>query len=89
MLPEGTDNPFPKVWAPLIDGAGSREAALSAYEAATLMMLKRSLRNGSASTRQSLSHRAPDDVLIPAALWQRERERLIHEIARNLRFGIA
>lgn len=80
VLPEGTDNPFPKVWAPLIDGAGSREAALSAYEAATLMMLKRSLRNGSASSRQSLSHRAPGDVLIPAALWQRERERLIHEM---------
>jgi TnpA family transposase len=79
-LPDRTNNPFPRVWAPLIDGAASREAALGAYEAATLMMLKRSLRNGSASTRQSLSHRAPDDVLVPAALWQRERERLIHEM---------
>ena len=79
-LPAGTNDPFPKVWSPLIDGAATREAALGAYEAATLMMLKRSLRNGSASTRQSLSHRAPDDVLIPAALWERERERLIREM---------
>ena len=80
VLPAGTDNPFPKVWAPLIDGAASRETALGAYEAATLMMLKRSLRNGSASTRQSVSYRAPDDVLIPAALWQREHERLTREM---------
>lgn len=65
VLPEGTNNPFAQVWAPLIDSAATREAALGAYEAATLMMLKRSLRNGSASTRQSLSHRAPDDVLVP------------------------
>ena len=56
FLKQWTNNPFPRVWAPLIDGAASREAALGAYEAATLMMLKRSLRNGSASTRQSSSH---------------------------------
>ena len=37
------------------------------------MMLKRSLRNGSASTRQSSAHRGPEDVLVPAGLWQRER----------------
>ena len=80
VLPEGTNNPFAQVWAPLIDSAATREAALGAYEAATLMMLKRSLRNGSASTRQSLSHRAPDDVLVPAAMWQRERGRLIREM---------
>lgn len=80
ILPAGTSNPFPKIWAPLIEGAATPEAALGAYEAATLMMLKRSLRNGSASTRQSLSHRAPEDVQVPAAVWQRERARLVHEM---------
>ena len=80
MLPAGTSNPFPTVWAPLIEGAVSPQAALGAYEAATLMTLKRSLRNGSASTRQSWSHRAPEHVLVPAALWQREGARLVHEM---------
>jgi TnpA family transposase len=80
MLPDGTSNPFPAVWAPLIESASTPQAALGAYEAATLMMLKRSLRNGSASTRQSSSHRAPEDVLVPAALWQREGARLVHEM---------
>ena len=79
-LPAGTDNPFPKVWAPLIDGAATPEAALRGYEAATLMMLRRSLRNRSASTRQSLSHRAPDDVLMPVATWEKERDRLTAEL---------
>ena len=64
----------------MIDGAATPEAALRGYEAATLMMLKRSLRNRSASTRQSLSHRASDDVLIPVAAWEKERERLTAEL---------
>ena len=79
-LPAGTGNPFPKVWAPLIDGAATPEAALRGYEAAALMMLRRSLRNRSASTGQSLSHRAPNDVLIPVAMWEKERERLTAEL---------
>lgn len=79
-LPAGAANPFPKVWSALIDSAGTPAAALGAFEAATLMMLKRSLRNGSASTRQSLSYRGPEDVLIPTAVWNRERERLIREL---------
>ncbi|MGH7084809.1 MAG: Tn3 family transposase, partial [Acetobacteraceae bacterium] len=79
-LPTGAANPFPKVWSPLIDGATTPEAALSAFEAATLMMLKRSLRNGSASTPQSLTYRGGEDVLIPAAVWERERERLTGEL---------
>jgi hypothetical protein len=79
-LPAGTDNPFPQVWAPLIGGAATPEAALRGYEAATLMMLRRSLRNRSANTRQSLSHRAPDDVLIAVAIWEKERDRLTAEL---------
>ena len=58
-LPKGAANPFPKVWSPLIECAATPEAALGAFEAATLLMLKRSLRNGSASTRQSLTYRGP------------------------------
>jgi TnpA family transposase len=79
-LPDGIANPFPRVWAPLIDGAATPRAALGAFEVATLMMLKRSLRNGSASTRQSLSYRGPTDVLIPDSIWDREQERLTREL---------
>jgi TnpA family transposase len=79
-LPKGAANPFPKVWSPLIECAATPEAALGAFEAATLMMLKRSLRNGSASTRQSLTYRGQQDILIPAAVWDREQDRLTGEL---------
>jgi TnpA family transposase len=79
-LPKGTANPFPKVWSLLIECAATPEAALGAFEAATLMMLKRSLRNGSASTRQSLTYRGQEDILIPAAVWDTEQDRLTGEL---------
>jgi hypothetical protein len=79
-LPVGTANPFPKVWSVLIDGAATPEAALGAFEAATLVMLKRSLRNGSASTRHSLSYRGREDVLIPRATWESEQERFTGDL---------
>ena len=79
-LPKDVANPFPKVWSPLIECAARPETALGAFEAATLMMLKRSLRNGSASTRQSLTYRGQQDILIPAAVWDREQDRLTGEL---------
>jgi hypothetical protein len=44
-LPDGTANPFGPTWTQLIEQP-DREAALGGFRAATLMLLKRSLRNG-------------------------------------------
>ena len=78
-LPEGTGQPFGPTWAGLIDQP-DRKAALQSYRAATVMLLKRSLRNGSASVEHSLNHRAPEDRLIPGQTWEQERGRLIHSL---------
>jgi TnpA family transposase len=79
-LPEGTANPFGRTWAFLIDQP-DREAAFGGYRAATLMLLKRSPRNGQASVAHSLEHRAPEDRLIPKAQWQKERARFVRNLA--------
>ncbi|WP_084733339.1 Tn3 family transposase [Sphingobium chungbukense] len=79
-LPEGTPNPFGRTWAFLIDQP-DREAAFGGYRAATLMLLKRSLRNGQASVDHSLEHRAPEDRLIPKAQWKKERARFVRNLA--------
>ena len=79
-LPEGTANPFGRTWAFLIDQP-DREAAFGGYRAATVMLLKRSLRNGQASVAHSLEHRAPEDRLIPKAQWQKERARFVRNLA--------
>jgi hypothetical protein len=51
--------------------------ALGCFRAATVMALKRALRNGSITVDHSFSHRAAEDKLIPASLWQRSRARFI------------
>ncbi|MBV9118817.1 MAG: Tn3 family transposase, partial [Acetobacteraceae bacterium] len=79
-LPEGAGQPFGPTWSGLIDQP-DRAAALQSYQAATVMLLKRSLRNGSASVEHSLTHRAPEDRLIPAQTWERERARLVHSLS--------
>ena len=60
-IADGTANPFGRTWALLIDQP-DRAAALGGYRAATLMLLKRSLRNGQASVAHSLEYRAPEAV---------------------------
>src|SRR3546814_3760463 len=50
-------NPFAPAPARTIAAAGSDEARLAAYEVATAMLLKRSLRNGSVSAPHSIEHR--------------------------------
>lgn len=44
------------------------------------MALKRGLRNGSITVAHSFSHRAAEDKLIPAPLWQRSRARFIRAL---------
>ncbi|MCR9178512.1 MAG: Tn3 family transposase [Alphaproteobacteria bacterium] len=63
------NNPFPPTSARTITGAGTDEARLAAYEVATAMLLKRSLRNGSVSAPHSIRHRSVDDQLMPAEVW--------------------
>ncbi len=78
-LPDGHAQPFGPSWQGLIDQP-DRAAALGCFRAATLMALKRALRNRSVSVAHSLSYRAPEDRLIPLKLWQRERKRFIRDL---------
>ena len=71
-LPEGHAQPFGASWQGLIDQP-DRAAALGCFRAATLMALKRALRNRSVSVAHSLSHQAPEDRLIPLKLWLHAR----------------
>ena len=78
-LPASTPQPFGPSWQALIDQP-DRAAALGCFRAATLMALKRALRNRSVSVDHSLSYRAPEDKLIPQKLWQRDRGRFIRDL---------
>jgi TnpA family transposase len=75
-LPAATRQPFGPSWQGLIEQP-DRVAALGCFRAATVMALKRGLRNGSITVDHSFSHRAAEDKLIPASLWQRSRARFI------------
>ena len=78
-LPAKAPQPFGPSWQALIDQP-DRAAALGCFRAATLMALKRALRNRSVSVDHSLSYRAPEDKLIPLKLWQRDRGRLLRDL---------
>ena len=78
-LPVGSAQPFGPSWRDLIDQP-DRQAALGCFRAATVMALKRALRNRSVSAGHSLFHRAPEDKLIPIKLWQRDRARFIRDL---------
>lgn len=78
-LPGGTPNPFGASWRPLIDQP-DRTAAMRSYRAATLMLLKRSLKNRSATARHSQTHKAFADQLIPSPLWSRDKARYIRDL---------
>lgn len=79
LLPGGVENVFGAAWAPLIDHA-DRKLALGAWVGATGLLLKRSLANGSASLPHGDRYRAPEDHLIPASLWRKDRGRFIRDL---------
>jgi TnpA family transposase len=79
MLSHGTINPFGATWQKLI-GQADRQQALSAYKAATLLLLKRTLRNGQAHCPVGLRYRAIEDQLIPHATWRRDKGVLIRAL---------
>ena len=75
-LPATTPQPFGPSWQGLIDQP-DRAAALGCFRAATVMALKRGLRNGAITVDHSFSHRAAEEKLIPVPLWPRSRGRFI------------
>jgi TnpA family transposase len=79
-LATGSANPFGTTWQALL-GQEDRRAALGAFRAATLLLVKRALRNGQAACGASFEHRAPEDRLIPAQMWQRDRKLLMRSLS--------
>jgi hypothetical protein len=75
-LPKSEENPFGVSWEGLITQA-DRAAAYKSYVAATTMLLKRSLKNGSAAIDHSLAHKSPADRMIPRSEWDEESRRHI------------
>lgn len=80
ILPAGTANPFGPSWQNLVDQS-DRKAALDCFRAATVMLLKRALRNRSVTVGHSLSYVAPEDKLIPIKLWERDRNRFLRDLS--------
>ena len=65
---------FAPSWEIWVNGT-DRRAARTAYTAATLLYLRRSLRNGSTWIDHSLSYRSRDAMLIAPEIWQENRTR--------------
>jgi hypothetical protein len=65
--------PFAATPHALVDAASTAEERLAAYEVAAALLLKRSLRNGAASSVDSIKHRSLADQLMPPAQWLKHR----------------
>src|SRR5215471_2846316 len=74
QLPVDIDASFAPRWAALIDGV-DRQRALRAFEAATLLALRKALRNGTVWVAHSLAYRQRNALLIPDAEWATQRRR--------------
>jgi hypothetical protein len=74
QLPDDIDARFAPRWAELIDGV-DRQRALRAFEAATLLALRKALRNGAIWVAHSLAYRQRTVLLIPDAEWETQRRR--------------
>lgn len=61
-----------RVWRPLLSGA-DREQAFRAFEVATLLALRRALRNGTVWIDHSLAFRSRERLFIPTEIWAKER----------------
>ena len=61
-----------RVWRALLSGA-DREQAFRAFEVATLLALRRALRNGTVWIDHSLAFRSRERLFIPTETWQKER----------------
>lgn len=82
-LPSGLEVPVRQVWKELVDGSDRRKA-LRAFEAATMMSMRASLRRGSVWIPHSQAFRDREDMLIPRAVWEQTRQQhldLLHQHA--------
>ncbi|MFZ6682218.1 Tn3 family transposase [Undibacterium sp. Tian12W] len=73
-LPEGQAYETDRAWQKLVNSS-DRKQAFKALEAATMLGLRRGLRNGSVWVPHSASYRGREHTLIPSEKWERERER--------------
>src|SRR3546814_20455475 len=68
---------LPRAARRAVERATSPSDRLSAFEVATALLLKRSLRNGQASAPHSLTHRAVAAQLMPRSVWAGQRSRVL------------
>ena len=71
-LPDAFDAPVRRGWQDLVNGPDRRKA-LRAFEAATMMSLRTSLRRGSVWIPHSQTFRDREDMLIPRDTWEANR----------------
>ena len=71
-LPTTPEIDLGRVWRALLTGA-DREQAFRAFEVATLLALRRALRNGTVWIDHSLAFRSRERLFIPAETWEKER----------------
>jgi hypothetical protein len=80
-LPTTTAIDLGRAWRALLSGA-DREQAFRAFEVATLLTLRRALRNGTVWIDHSLAFRSRERLFIPPQRWEKERnayyQRLIY-----------
>jgi TnpA family transposase len=74
QLPDDIDVSFAAQWAELIDGI-DRQRALRAFEAMTLLALRKALRHGAVWVAHSLAYRRRKALLISEADWETQRRR--------------
>ena len=71
-LPVSLDLPVGRVWRAALKSP-DRERAFAALEVATLLNLRRALRNGTVWIEHSLSFRSRETLFIPEPRWQQSR----------------
>jgi hypothetical protein len=78
-LPPDSDAPVSAAWRDLIKG-DDRVRALRALEASAITGLRKALRRGSVWIDHSLSFRERDQLLIPPAQWESDRDRYLSSL---------
>ena len=71
-LPTSTTIDFGRVWRSVLKGE-DRERAMRGFELATLLGLRRALRNSTVWIDHSFAFRSRESLFIPAEPWQQQR----------------
>ncbi|MEO7324962.1 MAG: Tn3 family transposase [Dokdonella sp.] len=78
-LPRDIDVPVSDIWRDLVND-DDRKRALRALEASAALSLRRGLRRGSVWIDHSLTFRERDQMLIPPAEWEAQRDRFLSQM---------